>query len=133
MTTQVKTRKYQGGTLDELLPKIREELGDDAIVVRQREGLTGGVGGFFQKRCVEVEARAGTVVPSAPASGGFSVTDGPQAMPTGAQPAAAPPAASVAEAMLAQASAAGFGARRASAPSRSRRPHRTRGPRSATR
>ena len=66
MTTQVKTRKYQGGTLDELLPKIREELGDDAIVVRQREGLTGGVGGFFQKRCVEVEARAGTVVPSAP-------------------------------------------------------------------
>lgn len=115
MTTQVKTRTYQGGTLDELLPKIREELGDDAIVVRQREGLTGGVGGFFQKRCVEVEARAGAVAPSTPAPGGFSVTDGPEATPAGAPPAPAAPTASVAEAMLAQASAAGFGERLAAA------------------
>ena len=51
------TRTYRGGSLEELLPRIRAELGDDAVVVRQREGLTGGVAGFFQKRTVEIEAR----------------------------------------------------------------------------
>lgn len=50
------TKTYRGATLDELLPKIREELGPDAVITRQREGLVGGVGGFFQKKCVEVEA-----------------------------------------------------------------------------
>jgi Meckel syndrome type 1 protein len=52
-------RTYRGGSLDELLPRIRAELGDDAVVLREREGLQGGVGGFFQKAFVEVEARAG--------------------------------------------------------------------------
>lgn len=52
-------RTYRGKTLEELLPKIREELGPDAIVVRQRDGLMGGIGGFFQQRFVEVDARAG--------------------------------------------------------------------------
>lgn len=122
MTTQVKTRKYQGGSLDEVLPKIREELGDDAIVVRQREGLTGGVGGFFQKRCVEVEARPGAEPQPAPQGGGFSVTDGPQVGPDGttAAPSGSQPevTASVAEAMLAQAGAAGFGAQLADAQQR---------------
>lgn len=51
---------YRGSDLEELLPKIREELGPDAIVIRQREGLDGGVAGFFQKRCVEVVARRAT-------------------------------------------------------------------------
>lgn len=106
--TQVKTRTYQGSTLDEVLPKIRQDLGDDAIVVRQREGLKGGVGGFFQKRCVEVEARAGAVTESSAPRTGFSVTDGPDATPAGVTPAPAP-AASIAEAMLEQASASGFG------------------------
>src|SRR5829696_1252956 len=55
MDPAVKT--YRGRTLDELLPKIRAELGPDAIVLRRREGLAGGVGGFFQKSFVEVEAR----------------------------------------------------------------------------
>lgn len=50
---------FRGGSLEELLPRIREQLGPDAVIVRQREGLVGGVGGFFQKKCVEVEARAG--------------------------------------------------------------------------
>lgn len=122
MTTQVKTRKYQGGSLDEVLPKIREELGDDAIVVRQREGLTGGVGGFFQKRCVEVEARPGAVQEAAPQTGGFSVTDGPQVGPDGStgEPATSQPevAASVAEAMLSQAGGAGFGVQLADAQQR---------------
>jgi flagellar biosynthesis GTPase FlhF len=53
------TRTYRGRTLEGLLPKIRAELGPDAVVVRQREGLAGGVGGFFQKQFVEVEARRG--------------------------------------------------------------------------
>lgn len=53
------TRTYRGGTVEELLPRIREELGDDAVVLRRRNGLTGGIGGFFQKQCVEIEARPG--------------------------------------------------------------------------
>ncbi|MGH2941408.1 MAG: hypothetical protein ACRDLN_01340, partial [Solirubrobacteraceae bacterium] len=58
--TDYEPRTYRGSDLDELLPKIREELGPDAIVIRQREGLDGGVGGFFQRRCVEVVARRAT-------------------------------------------------------------------------
>jgi flagellar biosynthesis GTPase FlhF len=57
--TEYEPRTYRGTDLDELLPKIREELGPDAIVVRQREGLDGGVAGFFQRPCVEVVARRG--------------------------------------------------------------------------
>jgi len=53
--SDVKT--FRGRTLDALLPQIREELGPEAIVLRRREGLAGGVGGFFQKSYVEVEAR----------------------------------------------------------------------------
>ncbi|MGK2937780.1 MAG: hypothetical protein ACSLFR_08255, partial [Solirubrobacteraceae bacterium] len=103
--TDLKTRTYQGSTLDEVLPQIRDELGDDAIVVRQREGLKGGVGGFFQKRCVEVEARPGQVEPEPAAAPTFDVRDTSTAAPT----------ASVAEAMLEQAGSAGFGAQLAEA------------------
>jgi flagellar biosynthesis GTPase FlhF len=58
--TEFEPRTYRGSDLEELLPKIRAELGPDAMVVRQREGLQGGVGGFFQRRCVEVVARRAT-------------------------------------------------------------------------
>lgn len=50
---------FRGRTLEELLPQIRDQLGPDAIVVRQRDGLMGGIGGFFQQRFVEVDAKAG--------------------------------------------------------------------------
>src|SRR4051812_8846205 len=50
---EIKT--YRGGSLEELLPKIRDELGPDAVIMRQREGIVGGVGGFFGKKCVEVD------------------------------------------------------------------------------
>jgi hypothetical protein len=50
---------FRGRTLEELLPQIREQLGPDAIVVRQRDGLMGGIGGFFQQRFVEVDAKRG--------------------------------------------------------------------------
>src|SRR5918992_1196689 len=52
------TKTFRGRTLEELLPKIRAELGADAIVLRRREGLAGGVGGFFQKSYIEVDARS---------------------------------------------------------------------------
>jgi flagellar biosynthesis GTPase FlhF len=42
-----------------VLPQIKADLGPDAEIIRQREGLTGGVGGFFQRACVEVDARPG--------------------------------------------------------------------------
>ena len=49
------TRTYRGGSLEELLPQILSELGPEAVITKQREGVVGGVGGFFGKRCVEVE------------------------------------------------------------------------------
>jgi flagellar biosynthesis GTPase FlhF len=52
-------RTYRGRKLEDLIPQIREELGPDAVILRQREGLMGGVGGFFAQKCVEVDAQAG--------------------------------------------------------------------------
>jgi len=60
MSDLYEPRTYRGAAIGDLLPRIREELGPDAIVVRQREGLDGGVGGFFQRKCVEVVARRAT-------------------------------------------------------------------------
>lgn len=75
---------YRGRTLAEILPRIREELGDDAVVLRRREGLAGGVGGFFAKAFVEVEARRGEGSDQTPATGGrLDVRDGDPATPDG--------------------------------------------------
>jgi flagellar biosynthesis GTPase FlhF len=52
------THTYRGESLDEILPRIRAELGPDAVITRRREGIVGGVGGFFGKKCLEVEASA---------------------------------------------------------------------------
>src|SRR3954462_14771485 len=57
MSPEIKT--FRGLSLAEVEAKVRAELGDDAVVVRQREGLSGGVGGFFQRRLYEVDAMAG--------------------------------------------------------------------------
>jgi flagellar biosynthesis GTPase FlhF len=51
------TRTYRGRSLEEVLPKVIDDLGREAVIVRQREGIIGGVAGFFGKRCVEVEAQ----------------------------------------------------------------------------
>jgi flagellar biosynthesis GTPase FlhF len=56
---QTKTKTYRGASIEELLPQIRAELGPEAVIVSRREGLIGGVAGFFQKKCVEVDARPG--------------------------------------------------------------------------
>ncbi len=52
-------RIYRGRTVDELIPTIVAELGEDAVVIRHHRGLTGGFAGFFQKSFVEIEARRG--------------------------------------------------------------------------
>ncbi len=53
------TFTYRGRSLEELVPRIRQELGDDAVIVSRRETSSGGVGGFFARREIEVEVRPG--------------------------------------------------------------------------
>jgi hypothetical protein len=53
------TRVFRGRSVEELVPQIQRELGADAIIVRRREGLTGGMLGFFQRAFVEIEAMPG--------------------------------------------------------------------------
>ncbi len=53
------SRVYRGRSVEELVPQIQRDLGSDAIIVRRREGLTGGVLGFFQHTYVEIEAMPG--------------------------------------------------------------------------
>jgi flagellar biosynthesis GTPase FlhF len=60
------TKTFRGRSLEEVLPQIKADLGPDAEIIRQREGLTGGVGGFFQRACIEVEARPGEEPAAAP-------------------------------------------------------------------
>jgi flagellar biosynthesis protein FlhF len=93
MSTDLEPRTYRGSDLDELLPKIREELGPDAIVLRQRDGLGGGIGGFFQKRCVEVVARR-----AAPRVNRYD-EGGPAEVPDPVPPAPEPPARAIQEIM----------------------------------
>src|SRR3954471_12330857 len=62
------TKTFRGRSLEEVLPQIKADLGPDAEIIRQREGLTGGVGGFFQRACIEVEARPGDAVEETPAA-----------------------------------------------------------------
>jgi flagellar biosynthesis GTPase FlhF len=57
--TKTETKTYRGASIEELLPQIRADLGPEAVIVSRREGLIGGFAGFFQKKCVEVDARAG--------------------------------------------------------------------------
>jgi hypothetical protein len=52
-------RTYRGRTVEELIPRIQDELGEDAIILARREGLTGGLAGFFQRPFVELEAMRG--------------------------------------------------------------------------
>lgn len=52
-------RIYRGRSVDELIPTIVADLGEDAVVIRHHRGLSGGFAGFFQKAFVEIEARRG--------------------------------------------------------------------------
>lgn len=57
-TTEPEVRTFRGRSVEAILPQVRAELGPNAIVVRRREGLAGGIGGFFQRSFAEVDARA---------------------------------------------------------------------------
>jgi flagellar biosynthesis GTPase FlhF len=63
MLEMEEAKTYVGGSLEEVLPQIRLELGPDALIVRQREGIVGGIGGFFGKKVVEVQAQRGASAP----------------------------------------------------------------------
>ncbi len=84
-------RVFRGRSVDELVPQIQRELGADAIIVRRREGLTGGVLGFFQRAYVEIEA-----MPGAPGVDVYDEEDSPP-------PAPPPPPAAEAPAVVAPA------------------------------
>lgn len=72
-------RVYRGRSVEELIPRIERDLGADAIILRRREGLAGGILGFFQHQYVEIEA-----MPGAP---GVDVYDEAEAtMPPGYAP-----------------------------------------------
>jgi hypothetical protein len=99
------TRVYRGRSVEELVPQIQRELGADAIIVRRREGLTGGVMGFFQRAFVEIEA-----MPGGP---GVDVYDEDAAAPA---PDAQPPAAAAFAADARGAAPPGVGAPGAAVP-----------------
>ncbi len=79
-------RVFRGRSIDELIPRIEAELGTDAIVVRRKRGLEGGIGGFFQRTFVEVEAKPGT-----PRIDIYDEGMGESAMPSPQQPIPAVP------------------------------------------
>ncbi|MCW3016188.1 MAG: hypothetical protein JWO02_3280, partial [Solirubrobacterales bacterium] len=51
-------RTFSGASLEDLLPQIRATLGPDAMILGRREGVQGGVGGFFGRRSIVVDACA---------------------------------------------------------------------------
>jgi flagellar biosynthesis protein FlhF len=65
----MKLKTYVGRSLEELAPQIREELGPDAVILSQRQGLKGGVGGFFGTKSIEV--LAADRMPTADEQAGF--------------------------------------------------------------
>ena len=74
----METRTFRGRTLDEVVPRIRAELGADAVILRRRDGIVGGIGGFFGRRCVEVDAGsapAAAPMPAVPARSVFDAYD----------------------------------------------------------
>lgn len=66
-------RLYRGRSVAELIPRIQADLGPEAIVLSRRSGLQGGIGGFFQRPFVEIEAREG--------GGRIDLYDGPAETP----------------------------------------------------
>jgi flagellar biosynthesis GTPase FlhF len=59
MSTTTAPKTFRARSLTDALAQVRDELGPDAVVIRRREGLEGGVAGFFQKAVVEIEAQPG--------------------------------------------------------------------------
>jgi flagellar biosynthesis protein FlhF len=53
---QQDVRSFTGASLEEVLPQIRETLGPDAVILGRRDGVEGGVAGFFGRRSIVVDA-----------------------------------------------------------------------------
>lgn len=62
-------KQFQGTSIDEVLPQIRAELGDGAVIIATKRVVRGGIGGFFGKEGIEVTASAG----AAPRAGTLDV------------------------------------------------------------
>ena len=52
-------KQFSGATVDEVLLKVRAELGEDAVILQTKRVVTGGIGGFFGRQAVEVTAAEG--------------------------------------------------------------------------
>ncbi|MGD9571913.1 MAG: hypothetical protein AB7V62_08525 [Thermoleophilia bacterium] len=52
-------KQFSGATIDEVLTKVREELGEEAVILQTKRVVTGGLGGFFGREGVEVTAAEG--------------------------------------------------------------------------
>jgi len=108
MTASTKT--YRASTLTDALAQVRAELGPDAVVVRRREGLHGGVAGFFQKSVVEIEAHSGAGIDLRDDDAPAMPDDDAPAMPD-----VAPAMPDVAPTLTREAATAGFAAALATA------------------
>lgn len=60
-----KLQTFDGPQLDELLAKVRREVGTDAKIVQARKLRTGGLGGFFSKETFRVEVELAAAAPKA--------------------------------------------------------------------
>ncbi len=128
MSTTTAPKTFRARSLTDALAQVRDELGPDAVVIRRREGLEGGVAGFFQKAVVEIEAQPGGAALLTADAPGTSLLDDdapivPEPMPAPTQ---------IAPGLARGAAAAGFAAALATAEQRAgdgagRRP-RTRRP-----
>ncbi len=52
-------KQFSGATVDEVLLKVRAELGEDAVILQTKRVVNGGIGGFFGREGVEVTAAEG--------------------------------------------------------------------------
>jgi flagellar biosynthesis protein FlhF len=111
MSTTTAPKTFRARSLTDALAQVRDELGPDAVVVRRREGLEGGVAGFFQRAVVEIEAQpGGTALLSADAPGTSLLDDDAPIVP---EPMPAP--IQIAPALARDAATAGFAAALATA------------------
>lgn len=52
-------KQFTGATIDEVLTQVRDELGEEAVILQTKRVVKGGLGGFFGKEGVEVTAAEG--------------------------------------------------------------------------
>lgn len=58
----MKVKKYVANTMPEVMKKVRNDLGHDAVILNSKEVETGGFFGFFTKKSIEVIAAIDTTL-----------------------------------------------------------------------